>query len=156
MLSIKPERPVDALTIAVSREIDRVARDLGLPYFLTGAMAHDILLTHVFGIAIGRATRDVDFGVAVGNWEQFDLIKGRLIETGRFNRAEKSSQRIYYKSQASNVGYPVDIIPFGGVPAEAADLSGWNDWPMRFRNETVKSWRIRGAFMRFCITEAAL
>jgi len=117
MLSVKPERPVDALTIAVSREIDRVARDLELPYFLAGAMARDILLTHVFGIAIGRATRDVDFGVAVGNWEQFDLIKDRLIGTGRFTRAEKISQRIYYESHESNAGYPVDIIPFGGVEA---------------------------------------
>lgn len=104
MLSVKSERPVDALTVAVSRELDRVARDLELPYFLAGAMARDILLTHVFGIAIARATRDVDFGIAVGNWEQFELIKDRLIGTGRFSRAEKSSQRIYYKSQEPNAG----------------------------------------------------
>lgn len=125
MLSVKPEHPVDALTIAVSREIDRVVRDLGLPYFLAGAMARDILLTHVFGIAIGRATRDVDFGVAVGNWEQFDLINDRLVGTGRFSRAEKTSQRIYYKSQGSSAGYPVDIIPFGGVEAPPLSIA----WP---------------------------
>ena len=125
MLSVKPERPVDALTIAVSREIDRVARDLELPYFLAGAMARDILLTHVFGIAIGRATRDVDFGVAVGNWEQFDLIKDRLIETGRFSSAAGIAQRIYYKPPGANAGYSVDIIPFGGVEAPPLSIA----WP---------------------------
>jgi len=122
MLSVKPERPVDALTIAVSREIDRVARDLELPYFLAGAMARDIPLTHVFGIAIGRATRDVDFGVAVGNWEQFDLIKDRLIETGRFSSAAGIAQRIYYKPPGANAGYSVDKErPFDFPWAEMGD-----------------------------------
>ncbi len=125
MLSVKPERPVDALTIAVVREIDHVARELEVAYFLAGAMAREIVLTHVYGIATGLATRDVDFGVAVRNWEQFDLIKNRLIGTGRFGGAEKMSQRIYYKSQETNDGYPVDIIPFGGVEAPRLSIT----WP---------------------------
>ena len=42
------------------REVDTVAKDLRLPYFLVGAMARDVLLGHVFGLNPGRATRDVD------------------------------------------------------------------------------------------------
>lgn len=125
MLSIKPDRPVDALTVAVSREIDHIARELKLPYFLAGAMARDILLTHVYGIETGRATRDVDFGVAIGAWEQFDLIKDKLIRTGRFSPADGIAQRIYYKPQGANAGYPVDIIPFGGVEAPPLSIA----WP---------------------------
>lgn len=117
MLSVKSDRPVDALTIAVSRAVDRVIRELELPYFLAGAMARDIWLTHVFGIDIRRATRDVDFGVAVRDWKQFELIKERLIASGQFSRDEKRSQRVLYKTQGVNTGYPVDIIPFGGVEA---------------------------------------
>lgn len=75
MLFVILDRPVDPLTVHVSREIDRVARELNLAYFLAGAMARDIVLTNVFGIDTGLATRDVDFGVAVGNWEQFICSK---------------------------------------------------------------------------------
>ncbi|OGA41973.1 MAG: hypothetical protein A3G24_21785, partial [Betaproteobacteria bacterium RIFCSPLOWO2_12_FULL_62_13] len=125
MLSVKPDRPVDALTVAVSREIDSIARELKLPYFLAGAMARDIVLTHVYGIETGRATRDVDFGVAVSTWEQFDLIKHKLIRTGRFSATDKITQRIYYKIPGANAGYPVDIIPFGGVEAPPLSIA----WP---------------------------
>jgi predicted nucleotidyltransferase len=62
VLSIKPDRLVHAVTVAVSRQIDQIAREFSVPYFLAGAMARDIVLTHVYGIDIGRATRDVDFG----------------------------------------------------------------------------------------------
>lgn len=124
-LSVKSDRPVDALTAAVSREIDHIARELQLPYFLAGAMARDIVLTNVFGIDTGLATRDVDFGVAVGNWEQFNLIKDKLIGTGRFNPAETIEHRIYYRPQGGNTGYPVDIIPFGGVEAPPRSIA----WP---------------------------
>jgi len=72
-------------------------------------------LQHVHGIETGTATVDVDFGVAVENWEQFENIKARLTETGRFEPAKKMVQRLYYKPGANSTGYPIDIIPFGGV-----------------------------------------
>mgnify|MGYP001579383480 CR=1 FL=1 len=124
-LSVKPDRPVDALTVAVSREIDSLARELKLPYFLAGAMARDIVLTNVYGIDIGRATRDVDFAVAVANWDQFNLVKRRLIETGRFNASNKAEQRVYYRTRENNTGFPVDIIPFGGVESPPQSIA----WP---------------------------
>lgn len=34
MLSVRPDKPVDPLTVAVSHEIDLIARELELPYFL--------------------------------------------------------------------------------------------------------------------------
>ena len=92
-----------------------LARELGLPYFLCGAMARDVLLQHVHGIETGAATADVDFGVAVENWEQFENIKARLTATGKFEPAGKMAQRLYYKINANSKGYPLDIIPFGGV-----------------------------------------
>ena len=124
-LSVKPDRPVDPLIIAVSREIESLARELKLPYFLAGAMARDIVLTNVFGIDIGRATRDVDFAVAVADWGQFDLVKRKLLETGRFNASDKAEQRVYYRARESNSGFPVDIIPFGGVEAPPRSIA----WP---------------------------
>jgi predicted nucleotidyltransferase len=47
-----------------------------------GATARNILLTGVFGLSAGRATRDVDLAVAVEGWPQFEAIKVRLVGTG--------------------------------------------------------------------------
>ena len=125
MLSVRPDKPVDLLTVAVSREIDLIARELALPYFLAGAMARDIMLTHVFGIETGLATSDVDFGVTVGSWQQFSSIKNKLIETGRFSSDKNIEHRIHYKTQGDNTDCPVDIIPFGDIESPPRSIA----WP---------------------------
>lgn len=125
MLCVKPDRPIDPLTLALMREVDMLSQELGLPYFLCGATARDILLQHVHGIETGAATADVDFGVAVKNWEQFETIKTRLTATGRFEPAKKMAQRLYYKANAHGKGYPLDIIPFGGVEMPPNSIA----WP---------------------------
>lgn len=125
MLSVKANCPVDPLTVAVLREIDGVARELQLPYFMAGAMARDIVLTHVFGVQTSRATLDVDFAIAVENWQQFNTVKERLVASGLFNFSENAAQRIYYRLQEDGDGYPVDIIPFRGVEEPTHTIA----WP---------------------------
>jgi len=39
MLSVAPDRPVDPLAIAILRQVDPVARALGIEYLVTGATA---------------------------------------------------------------------------------------------------------------------
>ena len=123
--SVRPDRPVDPLTVAVLREIISLARKLDLQYFLAGAMARDIVLTNVFGIDIGRATRDVDFAIAVADWDQFNLVKRTLLENGPFSASDKAEQRLYYRTRENHTGFPVDIIPFGGVEAPPHSIA----WP---------------------------
>ena len=65
MLSVRSDRPIQPAALAVIRAVDKVTQELGLTYFVAGAMARDILLTHVFDLTVHRATRDVDFAVAV-------------------------------------------------------------------------------------------
>ena len=125
MLSVNSKRPVDLLTVAASRAINEAASALHLPYFLAGAMARDILLTHVHGIDTGLATVDGDFGVAVANWDEFEQIKSRLLASGPFNAAEKIEHRIYYRPRGSHKGYPIDIIPFRGVENPPNEIA----WP---------------------------
>lgn len=90
MLSVKPDRPVDPLTLAVLRAIAGTTRELGLPYFVAGAMARDIVLTNVFGIDTGRATQDVDLAVALENWDQFKIIKEKLDRQRTIQSCRKS------------------------------------------------------------------
>ena len=74
-LFISPERPVDPFTLSILELIDRLLRDAKIRYMLVGATARDLLLYHVFGHAVTRATYDLDFAILVDSWEQFAIVK---------------------------------------------------------------------------------
>lgn len=124
MLCVKPDRPVDPIILAILREVDRLTGELGLAYFVAGATARDILLTNVYGLDTGRATRDVDFAVAVEDWQQFEAIKARLTAVGKFNVSKYTPQRLYYRISDEGQGYPLDIIPFRGVE-QPSNMVAW-------------------------------
>lgn len=125
VLTPRPERPIDSLTISVIREVSDAASDLDLEAFLVGATARIILLEHVFGLHTGRATRDMDFAFAVENWDQFQLIKQRLISASSFEEVERVAQRLIYKPKGIKHKFVVDIIPFGGLEGEKNTIA----WP---------------------------
>jgi predicted nucleotidyltransferase len=125
MLSVPPERHLDPGMLEVLRHVDGVARDRAVDYFVVGAMARDILLTGVFGLPAGRATRDVDLAVAVKGWQEFEAMKARLVGTGAFRSDERIAQRLYYLPGSAGRGYPLDLIPFGGVEERGSAIA----WP---------------------------
>ena len=90
---------------------------------LVGATARDILLKHVFGLVPERATRDVDFAVAVRDWQQFDELRNALLADGPFI-AGKAPQCLYFQEKGTSLGVPVDLVPFGGV-AQGNEIA----WP---------------------------
>jgi predicted nucleotidyltransferase len=63
---------VDPSIVRVLRLLEPTARSADCEYFVAGATA-----------------RDVDFGVAVESWAQFELLKERLIATREFAAAPK-------------------------------------------------------------------
>lgn len=83
MLSVAPERPVDPLAIEILKQVDRVAQELALEYFVTGATARDILLNGVFGLDTGRGTKDVDLAIAIDGWPQFEAVTVAFVPLGR-------------------------------------------------------------------------
>jgi predicted nucleotidyltransferase len=115
MFSVRPDRPVEPLTLNVLEIVASVAAELELPWFVAGAMARDILLSGVFGLNAGRATKDVDLAVALASWQQFAELKQRLLKTRLFREAKGVAHRLYYRPQQSGHGYPLDLIPFGGI-----------------------------------------
>lgn len=50
----------------------------------------------MFGIVARRATYDVDFAVAVRDWQQFDALRARLLSRGNFKEQETAKQRLYF------------------------------------------------------------
>jgi predicted nucleotidyltransferase len=109
---------VDSFLLEIFKEITKVSQTLSIDFFVVGATARDIILESGYGIPTIRATKDIDFGVQVSNWEEFSRLKEGLIKTGNFT-STKETQRLKNKN-----GVPVDIIPFGKI-ANQKELFTW-------------------------------
>ena len=89
---------------------------LAVEFFLMGAAARDLRLTHAYGIDIKRQTEDVDFAVMLDNWKAFDTLRERLLAGGAFTgRSGLATHQLLHQP----TGLPLDIVPFGGI--ERAD-----------------------------------
>lgn len=123
--SIPPSSPVDPSVIKVLRALDPIATAAGCDYFVAGATARDLILVHVHRLRPGRATRDIDFGIAVRDWDQFSRLKEDLVATGEFESDRKMLQRLIYSNPSAAFSIPVDLIPFRGVESDDATIK----WP---------------------------
>jgi predicted nucleotidyltransferase len=119
---VDESRPLDPVTLHILSVVNSAAARLTMQYIVVGATARDLLLFHVFGIPVTRATADIDFAVAVDSWERFRQLREALLATSDFREA-KIEHRIYLKASVAASEIPVDFIPFGGV-AEA-DVIHW-------------------------------
>jgi predicted nucleotidyltransferase len=123
--SVLPNSPVDPSIVRVLRTLDPIARSADCAYFVAGATARDLILVNIHGLRPGRATRDIDFGIAVENWDRFALLKERLVATADFTSDRSALQRLTYSDQAADLSIPIDLIPFRGVTAD----DGTIEWP---------------------------
>ena len=123
--SIPPSSPVDPSVIRVLRVLDPIARTADCEYFVAGATARDLILVHVHGLRPGRATRDINFGIAVRDWDQLSRLKEDLIATGQFEADRKMLQRLIYADLSIGFSIPVDLIPFRGVASDDNTIK----WP---------------------------
>jgi hypothetical protein len=111
--SSQPSTPlnsaVDLSVVRVLRVLDPIARSSKCEYFLAGATARDLILVNVHGLLPGRATRDIDFGIAVESWAQFELLKERLLATNDFS-ASRAQQRLTFTDSNGVLLYELFII----------------------------------------------
>jgi predicted nucleotidyltransferase len=99
---------LDSSLVEVLREVSHVATALGIRFFVVGAMARDIVLEFCHAIRPARGTRDLDIGVEVAGWEEFQRLSEGLLATGKFNATREP--------QAFRAGvFRVDIVPFGDI-----------------------------------------
>src|SRR5437016_13327772 len=123
--SVAPRNPPDPSVIRVIRSLDPFARAAECAYFVAGATARDLILVNVHGLRPGRATRDIDFGIAVESWDQFARLKEGLVATGAFESDQRMLQRLTYSDKAAEFSIPVDLIPFRGVASADSTI----EWP---------------------------
>jgi predicted nucleotidyltransferase len=110
---------VEAFIVEALESILKVAEALDIPFFVVGATARDVILVYAFGIKPTRATKDVDIGVQVKDWRQFNRLSEELLGSRQFTKG-KSAQRFYYKGKLR-----IDIVPFGGIDEPHHEIS----WP---------------------------
>lgn len=113
----------DAVQVYI--DISEVCAQLEIPYVVVGASARDIVLHHGHGAKIQRATRDIDFGIQVPNWNAFQSLKQKLLSRG-FQESRQQHKLV------SASGVPIDIVPFGQLEDDNANIS-WppdGDWVM--------------------------
>ena len=108
---------IDAKSIAIYSAIDQVARELDISYVVVGASARDLVLHYGYGATIKRATADIDFGIQVSDWETFEALRNKLIQSG-FKETNTPHRLIYD-------GMKIDLVPFGSVQDEEAKIA----WP---------------------------
>lgn len=109
---------IDQDRINVLLAIKEAADSLGIAFFVVGASARDIILQYCYNATPHRATKDVDIGVEVADWDQFHKLTKALVSTGKFT-GTKEKQRFLFNNS------PVDIIPFGPITDNDKKVS----WP---------------------------
>lgn len=124
MYTVRNSSPLTPISLIVLSTLHEIATKHHASYFVIGATARDILMTHVFGIDQGRATRDVDFAIALEDWAQFEAIKFAFVSCGNFQPATDAAHRLYFQPERHGAAYPLDLIPFGKV-AGAKNTIAW-------------------------------
>jgi len=111
---------VDQTIVGAVAAVSSVAKRLDVPVFIVGAAARDFLLEYACGIKSGRATLDVDFGVRVNSWEEYDKLVKALEDAEGFVRDKIRRHR--FKTPNSLL---VDLVPFGPIAGTGQQIL----WP---------------------------
>lgn len=107
------------------REVVAASHATNIAWFIGGASARDILLTHVHDIQATRATADVDIGISIQSWTGHEALRRALVASGHFTAPKGSAHRLNYSAPPTSERTWLDIVPFGGVQ----DAHGEIAWP---------------------------
>ena len=117
---------LDSSYITAIKEIKKVADYLKISFFIIGALARDIIMEYFYEIKAPRMTMDIDLGIKISRWKQFDKLINTLEKSGEFKKI-KEKRRVLYNDIL------IDIVPFGDISDKNERIS----WPPE--NEVVMS-----------------
>jgi predicted nucleotidyltransferase len=110
---------IDPLSLALFETLSEAAGSLGVPFFVVGATARDLIFELGYGLPSMRATLDKDFGLRVASWGEFEKLKESLLNSGQFKQ-DKEVQRLRYRGE-----FLVDLLPFGDIAGAKREIR----WP---------------------------
>jgi predicted nucleotidyltransferase len=86
---------LDNSYIAAIKEIKKVADSLKISFFIIGALARDIIMEYFYEIKAPRMTMDIDLGVRVTSWKQFNELINTLELSGEFKKLKEKHRVLY-------------------------------------------------------------
>ncbi|MEE9357973.1 hypothetical protein [Candidatus Vondammii sp. HM_W22] len=116
--SLDISNKIDPNTLAVLQSVAGAAQHLGIPFFVIGATARELVLHHYYGAKITRATQDLDFAIQVPDWSAFETLKTNLLASGF------SETKTPHRLNTTKGGW-IDLVPFGSVSDDGKAVA----WP---------------------------
>ncbi len=131
---IRPELLRPPSVIQVMAELGIACRQVGIDFYVVGAIARDIWLTSN-GVSPRRMTADLDLALAVADADHYRQLRDLLLAHDRF--VELSTSVFALRHQETSL--VVDLMPFGaiaderwqvrldGMGMEAISVAGFNE-----------------------------
>lgn len=111
---------VDGALFEVLEAFSEAAGAAKAPWLIIGATARIMLLERVYGWPPGLGTQDIDFGVQVGDWDQYKQLCDLITKSGISETERTPTKR--FRSKQNMV---FDLVPYGGVENEGKQVF----WP---------------------------
>lgn len=92
----------------------------GVPLFILGATARDIVFVALYDIPAIRATIDIDLALKVESWDDYYKLRDTLLATGRYHADRVQLRRLTHVN-----GAIIDLVPFGQLETPAGVVA----WP---------------------------
>lgn len=111
--------PVHARALGVVAD---AAAQVGVDWFLVGALARDWVLEALYKVSTQRATTDADIAIALPDWQAFESVKQGVVNSGEFVAHPHVTHRL---DHVTLLGFHLDLVPFGAIASTAATIA----WP---------------------------
>jgi predicted nucleotidyltransferase len=95
----------------VMRDVEPVLDRLCIDFYVVGAVARDIWLTHEGGNPARRMTSDVDLAISLTDETAYKQVLAELLETGCFHAIRSSAFALIH----TPTGTTLDLMPFGAI-----------------------------------------
>lgn len=118
-ISLDLSNKIPKQTLETLQKVTSVAEKLNIPIFLIGATARDLVLVSGYNLPKSKKTRDIDFGVAVGNWQEFEKLKLEFVKSGNFSLDSKAEHRLIENSSQTKI----DFVPFGEIESPPGQIT---------------------------------
>lgn len=110
---------LDKNIVEVLLDLTEVTASSGIAFLVVGAVARDIMFSALYDIPTTRASLDVDLGVRINTWTDFERIIEQLVAKKSYVRDAKQAQRL------KRGEILIDIVPFGNIERPAGSIA----WP---------------------------
>ena len=131
-ISLDLSNKIPTQTVEILRRITKTVEKLDIPIFLIGATAREFVLQYGYSLPKTTLTRDIDFGVAIGKWQEYEKLKQELVKTGDFSLDSKAEHRLIENSTQTKI----DFVPFGKIESPPGQIT--------FQNESETTMNLTG------------